>query len=462
MNKLILILITFSISSLISQNSYLGIKTSKHAGILGSFINPAEIANMSQKIDVHLAGFDGSLINNVVNLTPSELGKIDSFTDRFFNNVTQEGLTARVNLDIAGPGAAVAINKKITVGLMTRARLQLGMNNLDFMTGKALADGKLSQNASLPYTTPLINNMSMNVFGWGEIGGVFAMNLYNSEKFSFSAGGTLKGILPGGYANTFLTNFKMTIDTVAGGDVSMYNGSGDIGLEYSGNNDPLESLFSNLLGGPKGIGFDLGASFQYKDKKSGEYILKFGASIVDIGTMSFNLNSQNSRRFVINPTAVLDPKTLQGSNMDDIINRVKASGVASEVATDSLVTINLPTSLNFTTDWNIWKPLYLTFYMQQSLNSADNPRSIQAANFYSFTPRISFRFFEAYLPISFSNVQGTSMGLGIKAGPLYLGTSSLLSAIFSESNKALDYHIGLRYGFGKRNKVEKKKEETKN
>jgi hypothetical protein len=444
-----------------AQNSYLGIKTSKHAGILGALVNPAEIANMPQKIDVHLAGFDGSLINNVVNLTTSELGKIDSFTNNFFKTVSPEGLTARVNIDIVGPGAAVMINKKITIGLMTRSRLQLGLNNLDFMTGKALADGELSKNASLPYTTPRINNMSMNVFGWGEIEGIFAMNLYESETHTINGGGSIKGILPGGYANAYLTDFKMTIDTIAGGNVKMYNGSGNIGLEYSGSNDPLQSIFSNLLGGPKGIGFSLGANYLYKNKKSGEYILKLGASIVDIGSMSFNLNSQNSRKFVINPSAVLNPKSLQGNNFDDIINRVKASGIASEVPTDSQITVGLPTALNFTADWNIWKPFYLSFHMQQSLNSESNPRSIQAANYYSFTPRVSFRFFEAYLPVNISSVQGTTVGLGIKAGPLYLGTSSLISAILSESNKALDYHIGLRYGFGKRNKSAKKEEVKK-
>lgn len=461
MKNIITLALVFCIFNLIAQNSYLGIKTSKHAGILGAMVNPAEIANMPQRIDIHLAGVDASLINNVVNLTTSELGKIDSFTDNFFKSMSPEGLTARVNIDIAGPGAAVIINKKITVGLLTRARLQLGMNNLDFMTGKAIADGQLTPDATLPYTTPHINSMSMNVFGWGEIGGVFAMNLYESKEHTFNMGGTLKGILPGGYANAYLTNFKMSIDTISGGNVRMYNGSGNIGLEYTGSNDPLESIFSNLLGGPSGIGFDLGGSYLYKNKKSGEYILKLGASIVDIGSMSFNLNSQNSRKFTINPAAVLDPKTLQGSDMDDIINRVKASGVATEVPTDSQIIVGLPTAFNFTADWNIWKPLYLSFHMQQSLNSESNPRSIQAANNYSFIPRISFRIFEAYLPVNISSVQGTTIGIGIKAGPLYFGTSSLISAIISESNKALDYHIGLRYGFGKRNKQVKKEEAKK-
>ena len=459
--KRIAIIITFIISvssSIQAQYSFSGIRTSKRAGILGATINPAEIASMPQKIDVHLFGADFNLVNNVVNLSSSEIGKLDSFKERFFNNITPDGLTVRLNFDIVGPSAAVAINKKMTVGLMTRGRILLSMNNIDIATGRALASSETIDNATLPYTTPRINNMSMNLIGWGEIGGLFAINLYDSKQHSLSGGACLKGIFPGGYANTYLTNFKATIDTTAGGNVRMSNSSGSIGLEYSGSNDPLNSLFSNFIGGPKGVGFDLGGSYQYKDKKTGEYILKLGASIVDIGSINFNLNSQNSRKFELNSSAIIDPNTLQGDDMDQIINNIKTSGIATEIANDSQVSIGLPTAFNLTADWNIWKSIYLTLHMQRSLNDLNNPRSLQAANFLNFTPRVSFKLFEAYLPVSFSDIQGTTVGIGLKLGPMYIGTNSLLSAVLSETNKAIDMHMGFRFALGKRNKEEKPEE----
>ena len=433
-----------------AQYSYSGIRTSKRAGILSATINPAELANMPQKVDVHFVGFDLNLANNLVNLTPSSIGHLDSFVDRYLNKVSPEGFTFRVNMDVMGPGVAYAINDKMTVGLFTRARLQITMNNLDIVTARALARSELIENATLPYTTPTINNMSMNLVGWTEIGGSFAMNLYNSKEHSFSIGASIKALFLGGYANSFLTNFKATIDTAAGGNVRISNGSGEIGMEHTGSNDPLENLGSNFMGSPKGIGFDLGATYQYKDKKTGEYILKLGASIVDIGTMSASMNAQNSRSFTINPILNFDPSTIQGDNMDEIINNIKASGIATEVPIDSVQTINLPTAFNLTADWNVWKSFYLTAHVQRPMTKRDNPRSLIAPDFICFTPRISFRVFEAYMPLSFSSLQGTSLGLGVKLGPVYLGTGSLLSATFSDNNKAVDFHFGFRGGFGNR------------
>lgn len=433
-----------------AQYSYSGIRTSKRAGILSATINPAELANMPQKVDVHFVGVDLNLANNLVNLTPSSIGHLDSFVDRYLNKVSPEGFTFRVNMDVMGPGVAYAINDKMTVGLFTRARLQMTMNNLDIVTARALARSELIENATLPYTTPTINNMSMNLVGWTEIGGSFAMNLYNSKEHSFSIGASIKALFLGGYANSFLTNFKATIDTAAGGNVRISNGSGEIGMEHTGSNDPLENLGSNFMGSPKGIGFDLGATYQYKDKKTGEYILKLGASIVDIGTMSASMNAQNSRSFTINPILNFDPSTIQGDNMDEIINNIKASGIATEVPIDSVQTINLPTAFNLTADWNVWKSFYLTAHVQRPMTKRDNPRSLIAPDFICFTPRISFRVFEAYMPLSFSSLQGTSLGLGVKLGPVYLGTGSLLSATFSDNNKAVDFHFGFRGGFGNR------------
>jgi hypothetical protein len=433
-----------------AQYSFSGIRTSKRAGILGATINPAELANMPQKVDVHFVGFDLNLANNVMNLTPSSIGNLDSFVDRYLNKVSPEGFTFRINMEVMGPGVACAINEKMTAGLFTRARLQMAMNNLDIVTARALARSETIENAMLPYTTPTINNMSMNLVGWTEIGGSFAMNLYNSKEHSFSGGASIKALFLGGYANAFLTNFKATIDTAAGGNVRISNGSGEIGMEHTGSNDPLEDLGSNFMGSPKGIGFDIGATYQYKDKKTGEYILKLGASIVDIGTMSASMNAQNSRSFRINPITNFDPTTIQGDNMDEIINNIKVSGIATEVPIDSVQTINLPSAFNLTADWNVWKSFYLTTHVQRPMTKRDNPRSLIAPDFICFTPRISFRVFEAYMPLSFSSLQGTTLGLGVKLGPVYFGTGSFLSAMFSENNKAVDFHFGFRAGFGNR------------
>lgn len=442
--------IAVSMTSIMAQNSFNAIKTSQRGGILTTLVNPADLAGMPQKFDLNIVGFDLTVANNIVNFTSSELGKTSDFKDRFFNNATTEGLNVRVNLDVVGPSLAIALNKKTAVGLITRARMNMALNNIDIITGKAIVDGTYSSSTSLPYTTPRINNMSANLNGWGELGAVISTEIFKDVRHSVKIGGTLKGIFAGSYANTYLSNFSMTFDTTAAGRLQLRNGSGNLGIEYSGNSDPLKSVSDNLFGAPTGLGIDAGISYQYKNIETGKYIFKLGASLLDLGSMRISLNKNNSRQFTINSSAIIDPKTISGKDLDAIITNIKNTGAVTEQASDTSITVNLPMALNLQADVNVWKAFYVTLNLQRRATDELNPRSMQAANYLTLTPRMMTRFIELYMPFTFAEVQGTTIGAGFKLGPLYIGSTSLISALMSEKNKAIDFHFGIRAGFGKR------------
>jgi Family of unknown function (DUF5723) len=441
--------IAITMNQINAQNSFNAIKTSQRGGILTTLVNPADLAGMPQKFDLNIVGFDMNVANNIVNFTSSELGQTSDFKDRFFNRATPEGLNVRINADIVGPSLAIALNKKTAVGIITRARMNMALNNIDIITGKAIVDGTYSSGTSLPYTTPRINNMSANLNGWGELGAVISTEIFKDARHSVKIGGTVKGIFAGSYANVYMSNFKMTFDTVAG-NLQLKNGSGNLGLEYSGNSDPLKSVSDNLFGAPTGLGIDAGISYQYKNITTGKYIVKLGASLIDLGSMRVSLDKNNSRQFVINSSATIDPKKINGKDLDAIIANIKNTGAVSEQTSDTSITLNLPMALNLQADVNVWKSFFVTLNLQRRATDELNPRSMKALNYFTVTPRMATRFIELYMPFTFAEVQGTTIGAGFKLGPLYVGSSSLISAMMSKENKAIDFHFGIRAGFGKR------------
>jgi hypothetical protein len=450
MKKLFLI-ITLGGASLqfFAQNSFNAIKTSNRGGILTTLVNPADLAGMPQKFDFNLIGFDLNVSNNTLNFTSSELGKTDDIKNRFLNSAAPEGFTMRVNADIVGPSLAIALNKKTTVGLITRGRVSVAMNNIDVALGKSIIDGQLPGTVSgSVYQSPDITNMSMNVVGWAELGLTGSREIFKDKHHSLKIGGTVKALFSGAYANIYMNNLKFTA-TESGSAVAISNASGNLGMEYNGSNDPLKDISSNLIGGPSGVAFDAGISYQLLGKKPGQYIVKLGASLLDIGSMNFNLNRTNSRQFSINP-GPHDPTKVQGSDIDAIIASVKSNNIATELSSDTNIIVKLPMAYNFQADVNVWKPFFVTFNLNRRATNAENARSMQALNYLTITPRIASRFIEVYMPFTFAEVQGTTIGAGLKLGPLYLGSSSLVSALASNENKAIDFHFGLRAGFGKR------------
>lgn len=450
MRKITLLIIAggLFITSLSSQNSFNAIKTSKRGGILTTLINPADLAGMPQKFDLNIIGVDMNVSNNTVNLT--DIGSTDSLKERLFNKATAEGLSMRVNADIVGPSIAIALNKKTTVGLITRGRIMVAGNRLDVALVKSILDGTIADNVSLPYNSPSINYMNANAFSWAELGAVGATEIYKDKHHSLKIGGTIKVLFSGAYANTYVNNFKFRLYKDAATNKPMIdNASGDLGIEYTGSSDPLKDMSKNIIGGPSGLAFDAGVSYQLRNTKNGNYIVKLGASILDIGSMRYQLDRNNSRLFSIN-RGPHDPTAVQGNNLDEIINSIKANGIATEIPTDTNIIVNLPMAYNFLADVNIWKPFFVTLNMQRRATNAENARSMQALNYFTITPRIATRFVEIYVPFSFTDVQGTTVGAGLKLGPLYAGSSSLISAMASNENKAVDFHFGLRAGFGKR------------
>ena len=61
-------------------------------------------------------------------------------------------------------------------------------------------------------------------------------------------------------------------------------------------------------------------------------------------------------------------------------------------------------------------------------------------------PRVNLGFFEGYIPISNNDIAGTNIGIGFRLGGFYLGSSSIFTALTSDSKQA-DVYTGFRFAF---------------
>ena len=111
-------------------------------------------------------------------------------------------------------------------------------------------------------------------------------------------------------------------------------------------------------------------------------------------------------------------------------------------------TVKLPTTFVAYADIKVISKLYVSGYYQKKLtNDADNDQ-ITAQDIITVTPRINLGLFEAYIPLSQSEISGFNAGFGFRLGGFYLGSASLLSAGFNKENsKQADIYTGFRWAF---------------
>ena len=66
-------------------------------------------------------------------------------------------------------------------------------------------------------------------------------------------------------------------------------------------------------------------------------------------------------------------------------------------------------------------------------------------NSYTVTPRIETKAFGLFVPLTYSALTEMNAGAAVKIGPLFLGSGSILTAMFNKSKQA-DFFFGIRFG----------------
>jgi len=441
---LLFIALIVSVASF-SQDHFSGITTSKRVGILNIGLNPSELANLTNHFEVQL-------MSSSVNVSNNKIGFKDLLNGSNLESIVFKGTEpVNFNLDseIVGPGFAI---KLLNWGFAIASKGTIKANIIDVDTnlGSAITNGTLS---SINTGTAIIsnnNNQRINGTAWGEIGFSAAHKIFENKKNKINAGVTFKLLFPGAYANIGLDKFQGRI-TNNSGNLALTNATANLNIAYSGNlgnnftnvNDFTSSVFGNL----QGMATDLGIDYQLLDSNK-KYKIKIGASIRNIGSMTFKSNSNYSTNYnlSIQGNQSLNLNQFQNSNgVNDIESTLINSGFLNKSPQNTDFNVKLPTTFNFYANIKIVSKFSVTLFSQQRINNNSENNQIISQNSMSVIPRISLGFFEAYLPISKNEISGTTAGLGFRLGGFFLGSNSIITALTSDTKQA-DFYTGFRFG----------------
>lgn len=457
MKKLSLIFIALISLNCFSQEHFAGLTNSSRVGILSTSINPAELANMSNKFEVNIIGTSFNVSNN-------KIGYSDLFSNADLGSLLFKGndpVNMRVDAEIYGLGIAMKYHKW-GLAITSKANGKLDIVDVDTKLGDAIINAGLN---SAFGSSNISNNYNQRINGttWGEVGFTLSRNLVDKEKYKINIGATFKLLFPGSYTNLGLDKFQGTITNTAG-QVFMNNTTANLNIAYSGG---LASSFSNfndysqsVFGKLNGFSGDFGFNYQWKDKPEidpkknlNKYKLNLGLAIRNLGTMTFKDDNNHSTNYQLNiQSTASNPLGLNLNQFQNVDNLQQVEtilvnqGYLNIVPTKKDFKAKLPTLFSAYADVKIISKLYLSAYIQQKINDNNANDQITAQNSFTLTPRVNLGFFEVFSPLTHNEVSGTNLGIGFRVGGFYLGSGSIVTALINDSKQA-DFYTGFRWAF---------------
>ena len=376
-----------------------------------------------------------------------------------FANPQNKNRAAFTATDVDILNVMVSINRTMGITVQVKNRTFLNVDNLapELLT--------LAQN-SLDYPdlwNIQLSNQLLNVSfnSWMEYNLGFGMVVYDEEEHFMKAGAKVKFLQ--GLGAFYIYTDEVEYDFLNDDTLSYLTGDFDYG--YSSNIDQyFDANNSQYIGGSGtngeltfndiyqlesklGLGLDLGFIYEwrpdwqdYKYDMDGEtnlwrrdenkYKLKLSFAVNDIGGMRY-LKSDNSRNFNVNVTGtdVLslfdfdDSDGLESFNQN--VDTLIADGKASLIDDKRTFYMNLPTHINAGIDYNIWKDFYLNFNAMIGVSSKKDANDVRYPTAFSLTPRYDFKWAGLSAPMSYSGLMGFRAGLGLRMGPIILGTGDL-------------------------------------
>ena len=464
-----------------------GLQNSNYAGVNGIYTNPASVTLMTHKRSANIGTFGFELSNNYLTLNaPFSLwqlmtgtvgdehrgadGKIDWKESWIQQDMSRSTVDVNLSSEFRGPAYVNQVGRFVW-GTATRTRSHANIQ--DMSTGLWAWGKQWIDSQQMPNPLNLINqSFRFNANSYQEISALFGMKVINTNKVKLGVAATAKGILGLGSVNVSSTGAKFTS---VGMDTLMLS-SGKMELAYTDNN-LLRQLFSGVFSGslPRlgeinglGYGLDLGISMEMGDDMITErntslgfkdYTFKFGAAILDLGSVSYRNQNQG---YIIdadeNPfkLALNTPEFLIASQggtqaiLDYAIESAKDQN--SLRSNNERTTVVLPSTLQLQADWQMIKGVFIAGHWQQALHIGSKWEFSQQHQF-AVVPRFEHKWFEFALPIRYQSLfNRLSLGAHTRLGPLFLGSDNLgnIFKISSDLFKIIDKELENRDMLGRR------------
>ncbi|WP_147678224.1 DUF5723 family protein [Algibacter pacificus] len=443
LKKLTLAMLCIAGYTNLQAQSYVGFDVDNYAGVHGLISNPSNVVDSRLKTDVNLfsaSAFGGSdyfgiSLSDAVN--SDEGFDFDTSAEKYPTNANNFFL----NVDILGPSFMFNLTPKNSIGFVSRVRAFMNINNINGELYETVADDFENTDA---FDFDL-QNLSGTIHAWAEVGLVYGRVLVDNEKSFLKGGVTLKYLQGAGSLFLSSPGLKGRYDSNVEKDLTT-SGNLNYGTTQDFDNDDIS--LDNL---GSGFGADIGFTYEFRGndytdqdfetlKDKNKYKLKIGASITDIGSISYDETTVSTYDL---GTADA-PKSVDTDNADnDTEQFLKDKYDATDKVIDQ--EIKLPTALHLLVDYHIKSKLYVSLQGNFSLIDSSKANANTIINAVTVAPRLETKWFSVYSPISMRKYDEFAWGAGLRLGPLMVGSGSVLSNLVSGSTaKSTDVFVGLK------------------
>jgi hypothetical protein len=427
-NTLLVLTLFFFTAPVLLAQRYAGNSESIYAGYLGLYVNPANVVNQRMQSDVNFLSYNISLSNDYFRFS---FARLATGGGDFFDSFTtgSQGGTANIVFDTEAilAGGMFSINDKMGVGFQIKTRGILSATGFDKDLIEMAASGfTKSEFYGRKYSgvTSTLSAMSFN-----EYSVTFGSEVMNAGPHRLKVGGALKLYQSQG---SFHLQFK-DLEYEFYNEDTLKNVSGQI--NYSSNFNEIPPDLTKMLpwnqfaGGRFGVGGDIGVVYEYSPAKleNAPYKFKVGVSFHDIGFISIDRDPGTSNIIDFSAQTV-DLNFFDGiTSLNDINDKINRDSIQFSTREGSFeYLMQAPTRMNLFVDAHIWKGFYASFFSEIALHDYLNAQKTVSMNSFEIIPRYEVKkWFSVAMPISYVQYNGVAVGLALRLGPVYFGTSDL-------------------------------------
>lgn len=450
MNKKVLVLLAFASVLTAKAQSYIGYFPDNYAGIQSVIFNPAAIVDSRFNTDINLISTSSSLNNDFYGVSLFDLSKSSYDADIDGVRTPTKNNGGIVYSDIMGPSFMFNIAPKHSIAIFTRAR---AVANFTDFNGELYDIFKDGFDEATSYLNLSVGNPNTVGHSWGEIGASYATVLWQNKQHFLKGGLTAKYLIGGVNSYAKGTNVTSSFFNTNDPNTTLLQTTGSLVVGSSqdfitGDEDYVFDANST------GYGADFGFIYEWRPehanydldnakptdnnfKDLNKYKLRFGLSVTDIGSITY----KNSKEEIYNLDRVLTQAQIDAADgIDEILDLYDPAPLT--VFKNNKV--GLPTVLHLDADWNIHNKFYLNLNGNIGLTDQSALNTSSMANTFLLTPRYETKWFTFSLPINYMEYSGMQVGTGLRFGPIFVGSSSVITNWLSKESKAADVYFGVK------------------
>ena len=415
--------------------SYIGAAMDNYAGVHAVVYNPANVFDSPYSSDINLVSASGYLGSDFIGLSFSDLlssgGDFDFEDDA--ERYPSDANHFFTNIDVLGPSFMFNVGEKQSFAITTRVRGLFNLNNIEGNLYERISDGFEIGN-DFEFDSRNLN-ATMHVFS--EIGLTYGREIVRTKDQFLKGGITLKYLM--GAGGLFASSPELSGDFNGVTNQLTTQGSISYGSTLGFDSDSIE--FSDLQGG---FGADIGLVYECRKRimdgrvqgqRAQQYKFKMALALTDIGSINYK-NSENTMYDANGDVNALEFETKSVEEvLEDNYTGTSVTGTQK---------IALPTALQIMADYYIGRRCYVGLHTGLSLQNSGKGNTNTLINTATLAPRWESKWFSIYSPIGLRQYGDMAWGLGLRLGPLTVGSGSVFTNLLSDNSTNADLYVGLK------------------